>query len=261
MHERQWVRGGMNPEPLSLRRKPVRIAAPLREQVLDLLRDEIVSGNILPGRRLIERELVDMTGTSRTTIREVIRHLVAEGLVVAVEPRGVAVATPTPKSIAELYEVRALLEGIIARDFVLHAAQHQVDNLSQSVEKIKAVEDDPIELLRTKDQFYELLSDGANNATARTLLEVLHTRIAITRGASLRAPGRTHESVAEIVALLDAIRVRDAVKASELAAVHVRRAATAALSQFRHIVSRSDESLNATTRRGNHADIVSRRVI
>jgi GntR family transcriptional regulator, trigonelline degradation regulator len=222
----------MESQLTGLGKKPVRIPAPLREQVLDILREEIAAGKIPPGRRLIERELVDLTGTSRTTIREVLQHLVAEGLAVPVQPRGVAVAMPTPKSIAELYEVRALLEGLVARDFVLHARQREVSELAACVVDLKEAGEDPARILAVKDRFYDLLCKGSGNQTVRTLLETLHTRIAVTRAASLRAPGRPGESVAEIIELLGAIERRDAVKASELATLHVRRAASAALSQF-----------------------------
>jgi GntR family transcriptional regulator, trigonelline degradation regulator len=222
----------MEPPLTDLRKKPVRISAPLREQVLDILREEIAAGKIPPGRRLIERELVDLTGTSRTTIREVLQHLVAEGLAVPVRPRGVAVVAPTPKSIAELYEVRALLEGIVARDFVLHALPREVEELGRCVADLKNAAADPARMISVKDQFYDLLCKGSGNQTVRTLLETLHTRIAVTRAASLRAPGRPSESVAEISELLAAIERRDADQASRLAMVHVRRAASAALSQF-----------------------------
>ena len=244
--------------PLSdLRKKPVRIAAPLREQVLDILKEEIAAGNISPGRRLIERELVDMTGTSRTTIREVLQHLVAEGLAVPVHPRGVAVAVPTPKSIAELYEVRALLEGIVARDFVLHATHRQVEELARCVADLKDAEPDPAWMLSVKDRFYELLCQGSGNQTVRTLLQTLHTRIAIARGASLRVPGRPRESVAEISEILHAIEQRDAAKASELAMLHVRRAASAALSSFAY-GERADHENIASNQDNNAATVTER---
>ena len=64
-----------------------RVAAPLREQVVDVLRQAILDFRLKPGQRLIERELVEQTGVSRTTIREVLRQLAAEGLTVYVGSR------------------------------------------------------------------------------------------------------------------------------------------------------------------------------
>ena len=103
-----------------------RVAAPLREQVLDLLRQAIVEHRLKPGQRLIERELVEQIGVSRTTIREVLRQLAAEGLVATIPQRGAVVAIPTAEEAAELYEVRAALESLAARRFVEHASDSQV---------------------------------------------------------------------------------------------------------------------------------------
>ena len=72
-----------------------RVQAPLREQVLELLRDDIVEQRLEPGHRLIERELVEQIGVSRTTIREVLRQLAAEGLVTTIPQKGAVVAAPS----------------------------------------------------------------------------------------------------------------------------------------------------------------------
>jgi DNA-binding GntR family transcriptional regulator len=86
-----------------------RVAAPLREQVLDLLRREIVEMRLRPGQRLVERELIQRIGVSRTTIREALRELAAEGLVTTIPQKGAIVAVPSWRGAEEVYEVRALL--------------------------------------------------------------------------------------------------------------------------------------------------------
>ena len=93
-----------------------RVAAPVREQVADLLRREIVELRLRPGQRLVERELIERIGVSRTTIREALRQLSAEGLVTTIPQKGAIVAIPSPKEAAEVYEVRALLEGAAAKE-------------------------------------------------------------------------------------------------------------------------------------------------
>ena len=84
-----------------MRTSPVRplhrVAAPLREQVLELLRDDIVEQRLEPGHRLIERELIEQIGVSRTTIREVLRQLAAEGLVTTIPQKGAVVARRRPR--------------------------------------------------------------------------------------------------------------------------------------------------------------------
>src|SRR4029079_3365340 len=92
-------------------------AAPRREQVSALLRREIVEMRLQPGQRLVERELIERIGVSRTTIREVLRPLSAEGLGTTIPQKGAIVAIPSAKDASEVYEVRALLEGVLARHF------------------------------------------------------------------------------------------------------------------------------------------------
>src|SRR5919197_2931132 len=106
-----------------------RVAAPLREQVLEVLRQAILDFRFKPGQRLIERELVEQIGVSRTTIREVLRELAAEGLVTTVPQKGAIVAVPSAQEAAELYEVRAALEALAARRFVEQATPQRVAEL------------------------------------------------------------------------------------------------------------------------------------
>ena len=109
-----------------------RVAAPLREQVLELLRNDIVEQRLRPGHRLIERELIEQIGVSRTTIREVLRQLGAEGLVTTIPQKGAIVAALTPEEAQDLYEVRAALEALAARRFAQRATPAQVTALRRA---------------------------------------------------------------------------------------------------------------------------------
>src|SRR4051794_1390771 len=73
-----------------------RVAAPLREQSLDVLRDAILDFRLRPGQRLVERDLIERMGVSRTTVREVLRELAAEGLVMTIPQKGAVVVSTTP---------------------------------------------------------------------------------------------------------------------------------------------------------------------
>jgi GntR family transcriptional regulator, trigonelline degradation regulator len=127
-----------------------RVSAPVREQVLAVLRDAILSFRFKPGQRLIERELIDSTGVSRTTIREVLRELAAEGLVKTIPQKGAVVVAPSAEEAEELYEVRGVLEGHLVKRFVENATEAQVQRASArhvqnavrlAVEGLKAVSD------------------------------------------------------------------------------------------------------------------------
>ena len=119
-----------------------RVAAPLREQVLDVLRQAILDFRLKPGQRLIERELIEQIGVSRTTIREVLRELAAEGLVTTIPQKGAIVVVPTAEEAAEVYEVRAALEALAARRFVARASDKEVEALRAAFAEVEAVTHD-----------------------------------------------------------------------------------------------------------------------
>jgi DNA-binding GntR family transcriptional regulator len=114
-----------------------RVAAPVREQVLDQLRQAIVEMRLKPEQRLVERELIEQTGVSRTTVREVLRQLAAEGLVTTIPHKGTVVASPSVERAAELYEVRAVLEGMAARQFAERATDVHLRALRRAFEGIE----------------------------------------------------------------------------------------------------------------------------
>src|SRR5215813_6435109 len=87
----------------------------LRGLALEKMRDAILDFRLRPGERLVERTLCERLGVSRTVVREVLRHLEAEGLVESIPQQGPAVARPDPARAAQIYEIRALLEADAAR--------------------------------------------------------------------------------------------------------------------------------------------------
>jgi DNA-binding GntR family transcriptional regulator len=209
-----------------------RVAAPLREQVLDVLRKEIVENRLRPGQRLVERELIERIGVSRTTIREALRELAAEGLVTTIPQKGAIVAVPSWREAEEVYEVRALLEGAAAREFAERATDAQVAALRGALVAVEESEHDATELLNAKDAFYRVLFDGSGNRTIRQIIESLQARVAVLRASSLQAPDRPRQSVVEIRAIVEAIERRDAEAAAEAASYHVRQAASALVPQI-----------------------------
>jgi DNA-binding GntR family transcriptional regulator len=211
-----------------------RVAAPLRTQVSDILRREIVEMRLHPGQRLVERELIERLGVSRTTIREALRELAAEGLVTTIPQKGAIVAIPSPKEATEVYEVRALLEGLAAREFVDNATELHLGALRQAMTQVARAgkKDDADGVLRAKNRFYDVLFDGADNATIRSILGGLQARVAVLRATSLTAPGRPRQSVTEIQAIVDAVERRDGDAAAAAASFHVRQAAETAFRQI-----------------------------
>lgn len=213
-----------------------RVAAPLREQVTALLRQAILDFTLQPGQRLVERELIEQLGVSRTTVREAIRELSADGLVTVVPQKGAIVTAPSLDDAIDLYEVRASLESLVVQRFVERATDEQVERLSRAVDDLETVTTASTsisDLLRAKDGFYAVLIEGARSAALQQLLESIQARVQVLRATSMSERGRPLEVVHELRAIVGAVEKRDAERASQLCAAHIRKASVTALAHLR----------------------------
>ena len=210
-----------------------RVAAPLREQVVTLVRDAILGFRLQPGQRLVERELVEQLGVSRATVREVLRQLAVEGLVTVVPQRGAIVTALSPDDAADLYEMRASLEALAVQRFVQRATPDQVAALRAAVVEIERTADgDPQDQLHAKDRFYEVLLAGSGSRPLQETLAGLQARVRLLRATSLAVPGRPREAAAELRAVVDAVEAGDADAASAACARHIHNAARTALARL-----------------------------
>jgi DNA-binding GntR family transcriptional regulator len=210
-----------------------RVAAPLREQVVTLVRDAILGFRLQPGQRLVERELVEQLGVSRATVREVLRELAVEGLVTVVPQRGAIVTALSPDEAADLYEMRASLEALAVRRFVQRATPEQVAALRAAVGEIeRTAESDPQDQLPAKDRFYDVLFTGSNSAPLQQTLAGLQARVRLLRATSLSEPGRPQQAAAELRAVVDAVEAGDADAAAAACARHIENAARTALARL-----------------------------
>lgn len=207
------------------------VAAPVRAQVLHNLREAIFTRTFAPGQRLIERELCELTGVSRTSVREALRQLESEGLVVLIPNQGPVVAMMTAEQAADLYDVRAVLEALAARRFASTATDAEIAELSAVVDRVQRLvaAGDMLEVVAAKDGFYGVLLRGPKNEIVRSVLGSLHARIAYLRATSLRRQERAVEMVDELRAIVEAIAARDPDLAAELCKQHVEAAAAAAM--------------------------------
>jgi len=212
-----------------------RVAAPLRDQVLDVVRQGILDFRLRPGQRLIERELMEQLGVSRATVREVIARLASEGLVTNIPQRGAIVSVLTEEEAADIYEMRVSLEALAAHRFIERASQEKVAELRAAFEAYAEVapnEGGDRDRLRAKDGFYNVLFEGAASGPLAEMLTMLQSRVRLLRWTSLSAPGRAQETVEEIRAIVEAIEAKDTQAATEACAHHVRNAASTALAQM-----------------------------
>lgn len=214
--------------------KVATIAAPVRHQVAEAFRTAIATGRFAPGERLVERELCELTGASRTSVREALRQLESEGLIEMVAHRGPIVARITAAQAREIYEVRDALESYLGALFVKKASAAQVGQLRRAVARIEKAyaSRDLKRILEAKDLFYGILFEGAENDMMASVLRTMNARISLLRRLSLDSGSRSEHSLNELKSILASIENRDEEATIEACRTHVRNAAKAALKRL-----------------------------
>lgn len=211
------------------------LAAPLRREIESRLRAAIVEGRFKPGERLIEREMCEMLGVSRPSLREALRQLEAEELVTIVPNRGPVVAAVTVEEAEQLYDVRAMLEGLAARRFAETASDDDIAHLRRALEAFADVVrgQSDLPLIVAKTRFYDALLERCGNRTARRMLTQLNNRVSLLRSTSMSQAGRIENTLAEVTRIVEAIERRDADAAWQATVDHVARAAEVAIAVLR----------------------------
>jgi DNA-binding GntR family transcriptional regulator len=208
----------------SMRVAPV--AAPIRSQVVETLRTAITTGRFSPGQRLVEKDLCDLLGVSRPSVREALRELESEGLIQTIPNRGPLVSRLTPQDAAGIYEVRGVLEALAAKLCAERATADQIKSLGVSVDALEAASrsGDVEQVLVAKKRFYETLLEGSQNVIIPSLLRTMNARITQLRRVSLSSTERLPETIKEIRAVVAAIKARDPEAAFQASLKHIEKA-------------------------------------
>jgi DNA-binding GntR family transcriptional regulator len=198
-------------------------AVSLRSLVADRLRLAIVTGRFRPGSQLRERELCELTGVSRPSLREALRQLEAEGLITTVPHRGPAVTALTVDEVEHLYSLRRVLESFAAREFARLRRPGDVAALKRCVTQLDALEDEgsPLEILNVGTAFYKAVAEGSGNPYLAEALGVLHNRITLIRFISLHRRSRISQSFTALRDLSEAIIAGDQDLAERLCLEHM----------------------------------------
>lgn len=211
-----------------------RTSLTLRERAADVIRQAIIDHRLPPGKHLKERELCEMLGVSRTSVREALRHLETEQLITTVPHRGPVVVSLTAGDARELYQVRAVLEGLIGEHFAINASDAQVRALKRLARDmaLSIRKDPPDTTLAIIAEFYAVLFEGAGNRVCAQILSSLNTRISILRRLSLASQGRPKAMIKEVEVIVKAAEERDPVAMKEACIRHVEGACRAVMSQL-----------------------------
>ena len=208
-------------------------AATLAEQTTERLRQAILDLRLSPGARLVERDVAEQEGVSRTSVRSALQTLQAEGLLLRHQRRGFVVAALSADQARMIYEVREALEPAMARLFVERASPAERVALLEAARAAgeAAALDDQAGFVAAHTAFFEILLRGARNELAREMLAVLHARITYLRTLTTRRSYRARrlQTAALLNKIARAAADADAAAASRGCASFVRRSLRFAL--------------------------------
>jgi len=173
-----------------------------------LILEAIDVGMFKPGDRLVESDLADRFGVSRTPIREALQRLETQSLLER-DGRSLIVASLTHNQMAELYVVRRELEGLAARLAAQHATDEEIRVLREMVADDDALVDDPTALSRANKRFHHQLHLASHNRYLVQQLDLVHRTMALMATTSLAVEGRGEIAQAEHRAIVSAIEARD----------------------------------------------------
>lgn len=187
------------------------------------IRSLILSGEIAPGAPMVESDLAERFGFSRTPVRESLMRLEIEGLVRTSPGRRLFSATLTIKEATDLFHMREAMEGMAARLAALHADEALIRTLDSLLRDEAAVPvSDPDRLLEINDAFHQAIYDASGNQYIQNAMERFRTGMAILRNMTRKDFVPMPEAPAFHRAIFDAIEAQDPVRAEDAARRHIR---------------------------------------
>jgi DNA-binding GntR family transcriptional regulator len=189
----------------------------------ELVLAAIDRGEFRPGDRLVESDLAERLGVSRTPIREALQRLETQG-VLARDGRSLVVSSLDHDQLGELYVVRAELEGLAARLAAQHAAPEEVRVLWDMIRRDRELVGEPERLARANKRFHHQIHLASHNRYLIQQLEMVHRSMALVATTSLAAEGRGARAMDEHEAIVRAIEARDCAAAEAAIRGHISQA-------------------------------------
>jgi len=199
---------------------------PLREVVYETLREAISNGKLSPGERLMEIQLAEELGVSRTPVREAIRKLELERFVVMIPRRGTYVSNMSLKDITEVFEIRGALDALAAglateriTEDELEEMERLLVDLGDSIER-----HDMARIVEIDGAFHDILYRASRNERLVGVISNLREQFTRFRTTSINYPGRVQFMLSEHRQLVEAIAQRDSDLAQQKAREHIENA-------------------------------------
>ncbi|OAN73983.1 GntR family transcriptional regulator [Jannaschia sp. EhC01] len=194
---------------------------------------EIRSGALRPGDRVTETDLATRLGISRTPVREAIRALEADGLVIHTPRVGATIRALDYAEITELYEMRAILEGTAARFAARAAYDSETEELAAINDAMAAIPGDVAGLFTLNARFHAVLLNAARNRFLVRSVQSIQKTLLILGPSTLEEADRAAGALAEHAAIIDALKSHDGDAAEAAMRQHIEAAHRARLKQLR----------------------------
>lgn len=198
---------------------------PLREVVCETLREAIRTGVLKPGERLMEIQLAEELGVSRTPVREAIRKLELEGYVIMMPRRGTYVANLSIRDVNEVFEIRTSLDSLASGLAAERITDEELERLERLLVSISEYieQNDMDKIVETDTEFHDLLYQASRNTRLVGIIFNLREQLTRFRATSMAYPGRLKETLEEHTRIVEAIAQGDVQLAQKAAEDHMER--------------------------------------
>jgi DNA-binding GntR family transcriptional regulator len=219
-----------------------RLDKTMRSRAQGLLRNAILDGQLVAGQKLVERELCEMTGASRSSLREALVNLETNGLIERESYRGFTVSRLNAQKVREIFELRASVETLAAELFTERASVQEVVALSENLSALEKClpGSDLAEMRIAKERYYEVLFTGCRNEEIRRALGNVIDRIHLLRSQLMQDAARREASVDEMRQLTTALINRDRLAARAASLAHIEAARDAVLNGMAEQTTRAN---------------------
>jgi DNA-binding GntR family transcriptional regulator len=209
-----------NAESPRLRRQTI------ADEIAQHLRLLQLNGRLQPGLKLTEEQLCEQFNVSRTPVREALRTLQKEGMLMQSGARGVCVPTLSKKDLQDLWDVRCSLEGLAVREAASRIAEEQLKALADTISIMRALMNQNSDaVFKANVQFHEGIVIASQNQWLTEYIKRVWTQVQLMYllRYALVAPGQTQLSVEEHTAILEALKTGDGDRGRDLMEHHIRR--------------------------------------
>jgi DNA-binding GntR family transcriptional regulator len=198
----------------------------IADEIVQHLRLLQLNGKLQPGLKLTEDQLCEQFHVSRTPVREALRTLQREGMLIQSGARGVCVPTLSKKDLQDLWDVRCALEGLAVVEAASRITEDQLKALGDTISIMQALVDQNSDaVFRANVQFHEGIISASQNQWLTEYIKRVWTQVQLMYllRYSLVAPGQTMPSIEEHASILEALKARDGNRGRELMEHHIRR--------------------------------------